>query len=157
MADKKYKTGTTVYFSNPDGPVDQHCVPWELKFDMDELPWRVHEKKPDESLVDPVWSTEVNNGEGDWIEFSAKSMPQQIAQLQKQTDNLKKQQETYQQSITNNATDTTEVKQTLDKVQDSQAQILDMVSQLMMMGSNTPASVPPINATDETTTDTKED
>lgn len=153
----KYKAGTTVYFSNPNGPVDQHCVPWELKLDMDELPWRVHEEKPDESLVDPVWSDEAKGGKGGWIDFSAKTLPEQIAQLQKQTDDLKKQQENYQQSITNTATDTTEVKQTVDKVQDSQAQILDMVSQLMMISSNTPASVPPLNATDETTTDTKED
>ena len=153
MTEKKYKAGTTAYFSNPNGPVEQHCAPWELKIDMDELPWHVHEKKPDESLVDPVWSDEAD----DWVDFSAKTMPEQIAQLQKQADDLKKQQENYQQSITNNATDTTEVKQTLDKVQDSQAQILDMVSQLMMMGSGTPTPVPPIATSDETTTDDKEE
>lgn len=43
------------YYSNPESPdVKEYCVPIYTTVKLDQLPWRWHDVKPNDDLVNPV-------------------------------------------------------------------------------------------------------
>lgn len=89
------------------------------------LPWRWHAEKPDESMVDPVWSNEKNG----WVENDPNSKAQLIADLQKKVEAQDKQ---LEQMNKNQET-------SLTSISKNQAKMLKMMAPLLAKGGTTNA------------------
>lgn len=124
MTEETYKT---YYYSDPtSADVNMHHLVIQsiLKLDGD-LPWRWHTEKPDESMVDPVWSNEKNC----WIENDPNSKAQLIADLQKKVEAQDKQ---LEQINKNQET-------SLTSISKNQAEMLKMMAPLLAKGGKTNA------------------
>ena len=138
-------TGYVYYYSNSE-KVDEHCLEFVSPVELKELPWRMHKEKPDESLVDPVWS---NDAQG-WIDFSAQTLPQQLSVVQAENKEIKKSIETYQKAAEENTKQNTAVQGAIEDMQKSNAQMLQMMTQMMMGGASMPtAPTAPTTSSDE--------
>ena len=79
------------YYSDPDGATKDdrcHMVFTEIPFDV--VPWRMHKEAPADSLEDPVWDDNLNNGLGAWKENSGNAQGQILAAAQAKLDELNK-------------------------------------------------------------------
>lgn len=79
------------YYSDPDGATKEdrcHTVFTEVPFDV--VPWRMHKEAPADSLEDPVWDDNLNNGLGAWKENSGNAQGQILAAAQAKLDELNK-------------------------------------------------------------------
>lgn len=75
------------YYSDPDAVTPElrfHAIYTDVPFN--ELPWRVHTEKPDESLKDPVWNNQING----WVENAGDAQAQILAKTQNQIADLVK-------------------------------------------------------------------
>lgn len=119
------KTPFVYYYSDPDAtdPQMHHLeIPSfvDITKSVDGLPWHWHTEKPDESLVDAIWSNEANG----WVENSKNAQTDIIAQAQKAIENLNTKSEEYDKK-------NEQVDATLKSVQDVQVQASQQNAQLM--------------------------
>lgn len=87
------------YYSDPDGATKEdrcHTVFTEVPFDV--VPWRMHKEAPADSLEDPVWDDNLNNGLGAWKENSGNAQGQILAQAQAKIDELNEKSEALDQA-----------------------------------------------------------
>lgn len=87
------------YYSDPDGATKEdrcHTVFTEVPFDV--VPWRMHKEAPADSLEDPVWDDNLNNGLGAWRENSGNAQGQILAQAQAKIDELNEKSEALDQA-----------------------------------------------------------
>ena len=154
MAEIKQTEGFPYYFSNPE-EVSQHCLLFlsPFKLNQEQIPWRVHEKAPDPSLVDPVWSDK----EHDWVDFSAETLPQQMSVIKAETQEMKKTMSDYQETVAASTKESTKMMQAIDEMnqtnselKESNAQIFAMMTQMMAMNGAMPkAPTAPTTSSDE--------
>ncbi|RMC50820.1 hypothetical protein [Lactobacillus sp. ESL0225] len=116
------ETYSTYYYSDPtSSDSNMHHLVIQSILKLDDLPWRWHAEKPDESMVDPIWDNKTNG----WVENDPTSKTQIIANLQtkaKQLEQMNKNQETSLTSISKN-----------------QAEMLKMMAPLLAKGGKTNA------------------
>lgn len=87
------------YYSDPDGATKGdrcHTVFTEVPFDV--VPWRMHKEAPADSLEDPVWDDNLNNGLGAWKENSGNAQGQILAQAQAKINELNEKSEALDQA-----------------------------------------------------------
>lgn len=87
------------YYSDPDGATKEdrcHTVFTEVPFDV--VPWRMHKEAPADSLEDPVWDDNLNNGLGAWKENSGNAQGQILAQAQAKINELNEKSEALDQA-----------------------------------------------------------
>lgn len=107
------------YYSNPESPdVKEYCVPIYTTVKLDQVPWRWHDVKPSDDLVNPVWDTKLNT----WVEASAKTQTQMLAKLQDDLNDTSKKIATLQENQTK---------------QDASDKRLDTLQQMQLALTNT--------------------
>lgn len=107
------------YYSNPESPdVKEYCVPIYTTVKLDQVPWRWHDVKPSDDLVNPVWDTKLNT----WVEASAKTQTQMLAKLQDDLNDTSKKIATLQENQTK---------------QDASDKWLDTLQQMQLTLTNT--------------------
>lgn len=107
------------YYSNPESPdVKEYCVPIYTTVKLDQLPWRWHDVKPNDDLVNPVWNTKLNG----WVETSAKTQTQMLDKLQDDLNDTSKKIATLQENQTK---------------QDASDKRLDTLQQMQLTLTNT--------------------
>lgn len=125
IQENSVKAPFVYYYSDPDAtdPQLHHLeIPSfvDITKSADGLPWHWHTEKPDESLVDAIWSNEVNG----WVENSKNAQTDIIAKAQEAIENLNSKSEEYDKK---NA----QVDATLKSVQDVQVQASQQNAQFM--------------------------
>jgi hypothetical protein len=122
------ETYNTYYYSDPtSADVNMHHLVIQsiLKLDGD-LPWRWHAEKPDESMVDPVWSNEKNG----WVENDSSSKTKIIANLQTKVEAQAKQLEKVNQNQNDTAQSLTTIEQGQKDMQKQQGDMLKLMALL---------------------------
>lgn len=80
-----------VYMSDPSSSITlwhHKAIPVFDGEDTSLLPWHIHNKRPDDSLVDPVWDDTLQGGLGDWKENATDAQSQILAQAQEKIAEL---------------------------------------------------------------------
>ena len=120
------------YYSDPTSSIPElhHlAIPYPGELDPVNLPYRWHDEKPSDDLVDAVWNSESHS----WIENNSKSQPALIAKLQASNEAMQKKLADYDQAKADEAKRNSKVVEALTGVQQGQAQTTAVLAQLVPM------------------------